>query len=276
MSWLETVFYGLIAGLTEILPVSSHAHRILILNLNGEPSEPALLRLMIHLGILAGLYYSCQNHITRMSRAVRLARIPKRRRKRPLDTRSLTDLSILKTMLVPILLGLLFYNSVAPLSDKLSYVAGFLLLNGLILHLPRYLPGGNKDSQNLSGAEGLLMGLGGAISMLPGVSCIGAVSSIGTARGVEKNYALDLALLIDIPLTLGLVVFDLIALVSQGVSGLSFGTVLTYIVSAAAAFGGIFLGIRLLRALVKNRSIDMFAYYSLGAALFTFILFLNI
>lgn len=276
MSWLETILYGLIAGLAEILPISSSAHRILLLNLYGESTEPALLRLFIHLGILAGLYYSCQSHITRMSRAVRLARIPKRRRKRPLDTRSLTDLSILRIMLVPILLGFLFYNRLSGLSDKLAYVAGFLFLNSLILYLPQYLPSGNKDSQNLSGAEGFLMGLGGAISTLPGVSCIGAVSSIGTARGVEKNYVLDLALLIDIPLTLGLVVFDLVALASHGLSGLSFMTVLSYIISAAAAFGGIYLGIRLLRSLLKNRSMDVFFYYSLGAALFTFILFLNI
>lgn len=276
MSWLASILYGLVAGLTEILPVSSSAHRILILNLYGESAEPALLRLLIHLGILAGLYYSCQNHITRMTRAMRLARIPKRRRKRPLDTRSLTDLSILKTMVIPILLGFLFYNKLSALSSKLVYVSACLFLNGLILYLPSYLPGGNKDSQNLSRAESLLMGLGGAASMLPGVSCIGAVSSIGIARGVEKSYVLDLALLIDIPLTLGLVIFDLIALVSQGVSGLSFTTVLSYIFSAAAAFGGIYLGIRLLRTLVKNHSMDMFSYYSLGAALFTFILFLNI
>ncbi len=276
MTWLATILYGLIAGLTEILPVSSSAHRILFLNLYGESSEPALLRLLIHLGILAGLYYSCHSHITRISRAVRLAKIPKRRRKRPLDTRSLTDLSILRIMLLPILLGFLFYNRLLGLSDKLSYVAGFLFLNSLILYLPRYLPSGNKDSQNLNGGEGFLMGLGGALSMLPGVSCIGAVSSIGTVRGVEKNYVLDLALLIDIPLTLGLVVFDLIALAAQGLSGLSFLTVLSYILSAGAAFGGIYLGIRLLRALLKNRSLDVFFYYSLGAALFIFILFLNI
>lgn len=276
MSWLETIFYGLIAGIAEILPVSSSAHRILILNLNGETSEPALLRLLIHLGILAGLYFSCQNHITRMSRAVRLARIPKRRRKRPLDTRSLMDLSILKTMLVPVILGLLFYNKVSPFSNKLPYIAAFLFLNGLILYFPRYLPGGDRDSQDLTGAEGLLMGLGGALSVLPGVSCIGAVSSIGTARGVEKNYVLDLALLIDIPVTIGLVFYDLAALISEGASGLPFTTVLIYILSAAAAFGGICLGIRLLRTLVKNRSLDIFSYYSLGIALFTFILFLNI
>lgn len=276
MNWLESIIYGLVAGLTEILPISSQAHRILILNLYGESTEPVLLRMLIHLSVLAGLYYGCQNHITRITRALRLARIPKRRRKRPLDTRSLMDFEILKTMLIPVVLGYLFYNSISGLSANLLWVAACLLINGLILYFPRYLPGGNKDSQNLTRAEGFLMGLGGAVSMLPGVSCVGAVSSIGTACGVDKGYALDLALLIHIPVTIGLIVFDLIAVITQGLSGLSFFTVLSYIVSAVTAFGGVYLGMRIIRSLVKNNSVALFSYYSLGAALFAFILFLNI
>lgn len=276
MNWLESIFYGLIAGLTEILPVSSQAHRILILNLYGESAEPALLRLLIHLSVLAGLYYFCQNHIIRMSRAARLARIPKRRRKRPLDTQSLMDREILKTMVIPVILGYLFYNSISGLSAKLIYVAVCLFVNGLILYFPRYIPSGNKNSESVSRVEGFLMGLGGAASMFPGVSCTGAVSSVGVACGLDKTYALDLALLIHIPVTLGLVVFDLIAVFTQGLSGMSVSTVLSYIVSAASAFGGINLGMRIIRGLIKNYSIDIFSYYSLGAALFAFILFLNI
>lgn len=276
MNWLESILYGLVAGFTEILPVSSQAHRILILNLYGESAEPALLRLLIHLAVLGGLFYSCQNHFTRISRALRLAKIPKNRRKRPLDTRSLMDFEVLKTMIIPIIVGYLFYNNISGLSASLVWVAACLLLNGLILYFPRYLPGGNKDSQTLTRAEGLLMGIGGAASMLPGVSCIGAVTSIGTAFGADRSYALDLALMIQIPVTAGLVVFDILSIIAQGLSGMSFTTVLSYIVSALAAFGGIYLGMRLMRSLIKNNGVDVFAYYSFGAALFTFILFLNI
>ena len=276
MNWLESIIYGLVAGITEILPVSSQAHRILILNLYGESAEPVLLRLLLHLSILAGLYYGCQNHITRITRALRLAKIPKRRRKRPLDTRSLMDFEIFKTMLIPIVLGYLFYNSISGLGASLVWLSVSLLLNGLILYFPKYLPGGNKDTQTLTRAEGLLMGLGGAASMLPGVSCTGAVTSIATACGADKGYAFDLALLAHIPVTLGLVIFDILALISQGMSGMSLTTVLSYIVSALTAFGGVYLGMRIMRSLIKNNGVDIFAYYSLGTALFTFILFLNI
>ena len=83
LNLFESIFYGFLSGLTEILPVSGQAHRNLMLQLLGQPEEQVLLRLMIRFGVLAALYYSCQNHILRMIRARKLAKVPKRRRKRP-------------------------------------------------------------------------------------------------------------------------------------------------------------------------------------------------
>lgn len=128
----------------------------------------------------------------------------------------------------------------------------------------------------MSRIESFLMGLGGAASMLPGVSCVGTVTSVGAVCGAEKSYALDTALLINIPVTLGLIVYDLLAIFTGGLGGLSFLAVLNYILAAAASFGGVFLGTKILRGLLKNLGLDVFAYYSWGAALFSFILFLNI
>lgn len=276
MDWLKSIIYGLLAGLTNILPVSAQAHRILLMNLFGETAEPVLLRLLIDLGVFGGLYYGCQSHITRIIRAQKLAKIPKRRRKRPLDTRSLMDLEVLKTMLIPIIIGFLFFNSASSLGGSLVMVSWFMFLNGLILYVPRYLPGSNKDSQTLTRVESFLMGLGAGASVLPGISCVGAVSSVGAACGVDKQYALDTALLVSIPVMAGRIIFDIIAIITTGLSGTSFLDVLRYILSAVAAFGGVYLGMRAVRALIKEQGFGIFAYYCWGAALFTFILFLNI
>ena len=69
LSLMESVFFGLISGLTDILPVSGQAHRNLMLQLLGETGVNPLQMLLIHGGVLAALYYSCQNHILRMVRA---------------------------------------------------------------------------------------------------------------------------------------------------------------------------------------------------------------
>lgn len=276
MNWFQSILYGFISGLADILPVSGQAHRLILTNLFGETAEPALLRLLVHIGTLAGLYYGCQNHIIRIIRAIKLSRIPKRRRKRPLDTQTLMDFEVVKMMVIPMIPGLIFANRAAELGSKLIFIAVFLFLNGLILYIPRYLPGSNKDSRGMSRVESLLMGLGAAASVLPGISCLGTVASVATVCGAEKNYAANMSLLACLAMTAGLVVTDFIALFAVGLGGISFLMVLNYLLAGLAAFGGILLGIRLLRIIVDNMGIGVCTYYCWGASLFSFILFLNI
>lgn len=276
LNWLQSILLGLISGMTDILPVSAEAHRLVILRLFGESSEPALLRLIIHLCTLAALYYSCRNSILRLTRAQKQAKIPKRRRKRPLDTRSLVDFSLLKTALIPIIVSFLFYGKTATLGNNLILVSLFLVINGLLMYVPQFLPSANKDSGNVSRMEGLLLGLGGAVSTIPGISCIGAASSIGSVCGMEKNYTLNIALIMNIPVLIGLSVYDVIAVMNTGVAGLSFGAFFSYLLAGAAAFVGVNAGLNILRKIVSTIGYPVFAFYCWGSALFTFILSLTI
>ena len=61
LNWLQSLLFGLISGLTDILPVSAQAHKALLLKLMGLSSEPIILRFMIHLATFAGLYYCCHH-----------------------------------------------------------------------------------------------------------------------------------------------------------------------------------------------------------------------
>lgn len=276
LNWFQSILYGLISGLADILPVSAQAHRAILLKVFGAAGEPGLLRLLIHLSTLAALYISSQSQIIRIIRAKKLAKVPKRRRKRPLDARSLMDFELLKTTLIPIILGFLFYNTTSAWSSSLLMVAFFLFINGLVQYLPQFIPGSNKDSRGMSRVEGLLMGLGGGLSVLPGISCVGTATAIGEVTGVDRTYALNTALLMNMPVTVGLILFDLVSIVNGGLGPMTFGTFLCYILSAGAAFGGVFGGIKLMRALAPNVGFSGFGYYSWGAALFALILYLTV
>ena len=272
LNWFESFLYGLFSGLADILPVSAEAHRILMLKFFGIQSDNGLLNLLIHLSIVGALYYSCQKQIVRMTRARSLARVPKRKRKRPLDTRSLMDFSLLKTMLVPIILSFFVYNHAAQLGDKLIWIAVFLFINGIILYIPQFLPSSNRDSRTLSRVEGLLMGLGGAFGILPGISPMGVAISVGSVCGVERVYSVNMALLMNMAVNVGLIVMDVVGLISTGIGTLSFMILIRYIVTAAVAFGAAMLSIRLMRTLAANTGYALFAFYCWGIALFTFIL----
>ena len=272
LNWYESILFGLVSGISDILPVSAQAHKLILLKLFGLSQEPGLLRLLLHVSILGALYYNCLPQIVKILRAKSLARIPKRRRKRPLDTKSLMDFRLWQTMIVPVILAYLFYGKVSALHGSMSLMAIFLFLNGILLYAPQFLPSSNKDSRSLSRVEGLLMGLGGAASILPGISGLGTCTSIGSVCGVERSYGLNMALLMQLAVTAALIVFDVINIVSGGMESLSFLILLSYILSAAAAFFGTTLAIRFMRAMAAEKGFAPFAYYCWGVALFTFIL----
>ena len=272
LGWIQSGLYGFVAGLAEILPISARAHELLLLKFLGIQTNLDLLNLMCHLGVIAGLYFCSQSQIVRMNRARALARVPKRRRKRPLDTKSLMDWSMLKTMLLPAIAGLLLYRYTRPLEKKSALLAIFLLLNGLILYIPQFFPSSNRDSRNLTRVEGALMGLGGTAAVLPGVSAIGASMSIGSICGVERSYGLTMAMLMDMGLMLGFVVYDVLGLFSGGLDGLTFVMVVQCLLGAGAAFGGTLLGVKALRFLAQEHGYGLFGLYSFGLALFTFVL----
>ena len=98
-----------------------------------------------------------------MKRARALARVPKRKRKRPLDIRSMMDWSMLKTMLIPAIFGVFLRQYTGSLQGNLMLISLFLFVNGLILYVPQFFPTSNRDSRTLSRIEGLLMGLGGGL-----------------------------------------------------------------------------------------------------------------
>ena len=271
-NWLYSILMSIVTGAASVLPVSQEAHQRLLLKFMGLRAVPPLTALAMHLGIAAALYLCCQNHILKMTRASRLARIPKRKRKRPLDTRSLMDISLLKTMLLPAVLGLFLYEKVGSMVSNLIVMATFLFLNGLILYIPQFLPSSNKDCRSLSRVEGLLMGLGGGLFVVPGLSGIGAALSVASVTGVDRKYGLNMILLMELGVTAGRIVLDVLGLISDGLGQLSLIVIVCFLLAAVCAFAATYLCVKFMRHLAAEHGFAGFAYYGWGLALFTFIL----
>lgn len=274
LSLLQSLVLGLVSGLAEVLPVSAQAHRLVILKMFGMDGDSAVLRLMIHMATVGALYFYCKGHIVRMMRAQRLVRIPKSRRKRPLDTDALMDFNLLKTTLIPIILGFAAYTQISGVVEKPVLIAALMLLNGVILYIPQYLPGANKDSGSLSRVDSLCFGLGGVLGILPGISGIGTAVSVGSVRGMDLKKALNLALVMNIPIHIGLAALDLFALIQAGAGSLSFTALFFSLFAGAAAFLGIILGIHLVKKITENIGWSVFGFYCWGAALLTFVFYL--
>ena len=272
LSWLESCILGLFTGLFDILPVSAQAHRVLLLKFFGAKDSSDLINLLIHIAVFAALYYSSQTQLVRMRRARALARVPKRKRKRPLDTRSMMDWSMLKTMSIPAILGVFLRKYTMGFVSNLMLLSLFLFVNGMILYIPQFFPTSNRDARTLTRLEGLLMGIGGAASAIPGISAIGASTSIASICGVDHTYGLNMALMMNMVITAGLMVQDVLGILENGFGTLSFLILVRYLISALAAFFGTMLGIRWMRNLASGKGFSNLGVYCWGLALFTLIL----
>ena len=275
MNWLQSLIVGLVSGFAEIIPVSAEAHRLLILKFFGFREDGALVRLMVHVGTVAALYYCSRKHIVMMMRAYRLSRIPKKRRKRPLDMKSMNDFNLLRTALIPCVLALILYSQIRAISGRLLWVGLLLFVNGVILYIPQYLPGANKDSGAMNRLEGLILGLGGGLSVLPGLSCTGNALSVASVLGMEPKHGLNIAIVMNIPMVLGYAVWDMIDIVNLGLNGFSFLGFAGALLAGCAAFAGVFLGVKVLRKLHNTLGVSVFAFYCWGAALLMFIFYLT-
>ena len=272
LNWLQSLFYGLISGLAEFLPISADAHRALFLKLIGAEDGTAV-KMSVHLGCLLALILSCHPALSRMRRERRLAAMPAKRRKRQPDRRSILDIRVLNIAMIPMLLCFLLYSRVAVLYQRLWVASLFMTVNGLLLYIPQFLPGSTKDSQSLSPLDSVVIGLGGGIGSIPGLSRMGAVNAVAQVRGAERRYALDLSLLLSIPALLALLILDGIA-VAGAVPALTFLSVISWILTGFAAFGGAWLAIFILRFMVFNAGFSGFSFYCWGFALLTIFLYL--
>lgn len=275
LNWLECLILGLISGFTDVLPVSAQAHKAVFLKIFGANGEPALLRLAIHVAIFAMLYICCHAHLRRFVRQLKLARVPKKKRKRPLDSKTIAEFKVLRIMIIPIILSFFLYSKTEGWGNRLNITAIFLVLNGVILYLPKLMPTGNKDALSLSALDGLLIGMGGGLAFLPGVSSIGSMLSVASVCGAERQCALSLTYLAQLVVTLGLIVMDIL-LVIEGNIVISIPVLICCLAAAAAAAVGTYFGVRLMRYLAERIGFDMFFLYSFGAGLFSFIIYLMV
>lgn len=270
---IQSLIMGFVSGLTQMLPVSAEAHRSLLRLFFGVEQEGPVFLLLSHIAALTVVILCCRRDINRLRRASRLLRVPARRRRQQPDFESVSTIRHLRTAVPVVILGLLFSVFTAPLGGYLLFLSAAMLVGGVLLWLPNVVRSGNKDSRNMSRLDGFLMALGGALSLIPGISCLGAAYSAGVARGVERKYALRFSWLLLIAALGVRIVLDLLSVIGGGAALSTYAVLIAVCGAVSTAFGS-WCGIRLCQSMVKARGLSGFAYYCWGFSLLCFVLFL--
>ena len=273
MDWIESLIYGLISGLSEFMPISSSAHQQILMHLFGIDSRDPVRDLFIHIAMLIAVSTACRSFLDAVKHEV--VSVNSRRHIIRQNSRYFYDWRLIRGAIFPMLTIMLLLRYVLNLQDNLLLTLLLLAINGLILFLPERMVQGNKDARIMSAFDSILIGCSGAISVFDGISRIGCTYGVSVARGSSKKHALTWSFVLSVFALAFLSVFDLISIISAGVSNF-WGNLYTYVLSGITAYLGGYAGITVMRYIAVRPGNNGFAYYCWGASLFSFIMYLTV
>lgn len=270
MNWLQGILLGVITGISEFFPISAPAHKELMKHLVGAKGNDPILDLLCSLAALLALLTANRSFFEMLRRDQRLTE----RHSRVKNNRGSRDLRVVKKAMLPMIFGYIFLTYISNNIVSFPVISALLLINGIILFLPTRMLQGNKDARSMSALDSLLLGLTGAISALPGFSRIALQTTVVRIRGADSTHALNWALLLSIPALITTTAISLLAL-ATGFNGIRFSCgFFTYLLVFLGTYIGSYLSIFFVKILAHRNNLSLFAYYSWGAALFVFIMYL--
>lgn len=274
MSLIESILYGLVAGLAEFLPISSSAQTALLRKLLGMNAASPFTVFFCHIAVGLALYFCCKDSLSGLYRELMLSQRPKRRRSREPIKRSMYDIALIRIAFVPLAIGFFCYPYTSRILNDIQWIAVFLAINGIITFLPPYIRSGNKDSLSMSRADGVLLGIAGGLGCIPGISRMAAATTVCSIRGADRKNSLHWALLLSIPALGFMLGFDIRDILMQGINLGGMSGLIKSVICAGFAFVGASSAIQIMRFLSVNTGYSGFSYYCWGAALFMFALYL--
>lgn len=258
MGFIEAIILGLVQGLTEFLPISSNAHLLLVSKLLFEGREPgATFTAITQLGTETAVIIYFWKDITRIiGRWFQSLRPSSPLTRTDPDVR-LGWLIIIGTIPI-VIVGYFAQDLIRGQLRNLWVIAIVLIAFGLLLGLADVLGRKTKPLEQLSYRDGVLIGLGQMLALIPGVSRSGASTSAGLALGYTRPAAARFSFLLAIPAVFGAGLYELVH--SFGEPDLAYGYAETAVATLVAFVVG-FAVVAFLMKFISSHSFLPFVVY---------------
>ncbi|MDY7040174.1 MAG: undecaprenyl-diphosphatase UppP [Chloroflexota bacterium] len=260
MTPIQALILGLVQGAAEFIPVSSSGHLVLVPWLLRWPEPGLAFDITLHWGTLAAVVAVFWRDLWRLVVAWLHS----------LHSRSLDDVEarvawwIIVGTVPGVAFGLILNEPLERLFSAPEIVAVFLLITAAILSLSERLGRRDRDLDRMTWLDALLVGVGQALAIMPGISRSGATIASGLLRGLKRETAARFSFLLSTPIIVGAGLPPLLELAQAG--DLS-GRLPTLILGFAAAAISGYLCIRLLLNYLQQHKLYIFAAYCAVAGL---------
>ncbi|MEW6049652.1 MAG: undecaprenyl-diphosphate phosphatase [Candidatus Zixiibacteriota bacterium] len=257
MTYFDAAVLGIVQGLTEFLPVSSSGHLVLAEALLHVKKPGVTLEVMVHLGTLVAVIIYFWKQLWRLMKALF---------KRTMARERALILYLIVGTIPAGLAGILLKDFFEKTFSNPVETSIELIITGLILLVPRFFRAGTGL---VALPSAVVMGIGQAISILPGISRSGTTIVSGMLMKVEPALAAEFSFLLSIPAIGGAILLelnDLFEMEGQVAGQYLFAALLSFIFGLISVYW-------VLRS-VKRGKFEYFAYYCFAAGLLGLYLFL--
>ena len=210
MDLIQAVILGIVQGATEFIPVSSSGHLVLLPWLLGWESPGLVFDTVVHWGplvaVLAYFWRDWWNLITSWLRG--LLRWDWR------DPNARLMWLILVGSIPAVVIGYLLEDFFESLFGQPAWVCVFMMVTAGVLASAEWLGKKTRDLNDLHWPDALIIGIGQAAAIAPGISRSGATISVGLYRGVKRAAAARFIFLLGTPIIFGAGLLQLADLLS--------------------------------------------------------------
>ena len=252
MDYLKFIFYGIIQGLTEFIPVSSTAHLKILSEMLGINDPGPSLSAIIQIGsIFAIFWYFRKNILNLKSKENHLFISNKLYKSILLGTIPIVFIGSIIKLFIPE-----FYDSF--LRSNLSIAILSLLMSLIMLYADistnKFINISNHKYKN-----SLYIGIAQVFAIIPGISRSGATISMALLTGWERKDAANFSFLLGIP------AISLVALVEflSSMNQFSAFPFLPLVVGLCTTFFSSLLSIKFLIKYISSNGLKIFICYRL-------------
>ncbi len=252
MEWFQAIILGLVQGLTEFLPVSSSGHLAIGREILGvEASGDLVFEVAVHAATGLATIVVFRKQILDLLKGLFKFRYNDE-----------TDYvcKILVSMIPVFVVGMFFKDFVEGLFSSLLVVGIALVVTSALLFFSDRKPvaaSGKEERNGISFWQALVVGLGQALAVIPGLSRSGTTISTGLLCGVKRENVAQFSFLMVLIPILGEAFLDL---VGGDMSASSIGALPLALGFVSAFVSGLF-ACKVMIALVKKAKLKWFALY---------------
>lgn len=280
----QAIIIGLIQGLTELFPISSLGHAILIPAWIGgsfkqfiseENDAYLLITIAMHLASSVALFLVFRKRWVGL-----IAGSYKAVKSKNYQSTPFRVLGYIVIATIPVgVLGLALDDYFQDIFGKPQYSALFLTINGLILItaerlskrdvLHEFHDSDAEIDRRVNAKTALAIGFGQSLALFAGISRFGVTMSAGLVRKLNHSVASDFAFLLSLPVILGASVVKLPELFSTD-TRLVLGQILA---GSVVSFFATYVSVTFLVRWFKTKTLYPFAIYCLVFGMISMIKF---